>query len=272
MNSPFVIERARALLQRAEVAREVGPPTRIRQMYRAVFQRPPTSKQINAALDFLNAAAREPIFKPLPVPIPNWRYGFGHYDESSQRITNFMALPHFTGDAWQGGVNWPDEKLGWVRLTADGGHAGNDLLHAAIRRWIAPTNMVISASGTIQHDHEEGDGVRARIVSNRSGSLGTWVVHKNQAETKIEAIEVAKGDTLDFVVDFNANLNNDDFVWNVTIHQSSQPSVLAAVTVPREWNSKKSFAGPPVDPPESLTPWEQYAQVLLLSNEFLFVD
>jgi hypothetical protein len=39
-----------------------------------------------------------------------------------------------------------------------------------------------------------------------------------------------------------------------------------------EWNAKKDFSGPPVPPPRALNGWEKYAQVLLLANEFLFVD
>jgi len=33
---------------------------------------------------------------------------------------------YYTGEAWQGGPDWPDAKLGWVQLTAEGGHTGND--------------------------------------------------------------------------------------------------------------------------------------------------
>jgi hypothetical protein len=39
-----------------------------------------------------------------------------------------------------------------------------------------------------------------------------------------------------------------------------------------EWNAKKEFAGLPAPPPNPLNAWEKYAHVLLLSNEFLFVD
>ena len=48
------------------------------------------------------------------------------FDEAAKQVKSFEPLPHFTGEAWQGGKNWPDEKLGWAQLTAMGGHAGND--------------------------------------------------------------------------------------------------------------------------------------------------
>jgi hypothetical protein len=35
------------------------------------------------------------------------------------------------------------------------------------------------------------------------------------------------------------------------------------------WDSKKDFGGPVTNP---LSPFQQYVQVLLISNEFIFVD
>jgi len=41
----------------------------------------------------------------------------------------------------------------------------------------------------------------------------------------------------------------------------------------REWNAKTDFSGPQKAPEKRpLTNWEKYAQVLLLSNELMFVD
>ena len=66
-----------------------------------------------------------------------WKYGYGQLFEAEGRV-DFHPLPHFTGSAWQGGPQWPDAALGWVQFTATGGHAGIDLMHAAVRRWTAP--------------------------------------------------------------------------------------------------------------------------------------
>jgi len=201
-----------------------------------------------------------------------WQYGFGEYDEEAQRVNKFAPLPHFTGEAWQGGADWPDAKLGWVQLTAQGGHAGNDLQHAAVRRWIAPRDARLAISGTLQHEHQEGDGIRGRIVFSRTGQLGSWTLHNDKAETKIEALEAKEGDTIDFVVDFNAGLNSDDFKWSPVITTKDQLARSSSGENIAEWNAKKDFAGPPEPPPKPLLPWEKYAQVLLLSNEFMFVD
>ena len=272
MNSPFVIERARALAGRADVVAIKSPERRIDQLYRIVFQRPSSSAQIELGRRFVAEAGSLPAAElPKPVVSP-WQYGFGAYDESSQRVTRFEPLPHFTGEAWQGGEGWPDPRLGWVQLTAQGGHAGNDLQHAAIRRWVAPRDAVVSVSGTLQHSHKEGDGIRGSIVHNRAGRLGNWTLHNDKAETKLARLEVKKDDTLDFLVDFNADLNSDDFQWSPVITSLDAPGGGSSVETTTEWSAKKDFAGPSDPPPRPLSPWERYAQVLLLSNEFMFVD
>jgi len=43
-----------------------------------------------------------------------------------------------------------------------------------IRRWTSPVEGVIAISGKILHDEDEGDGIRARIVSSDAGLLGSW--------------------------------------------------------------------------------------------------
>ncbi|MEW6155956.1 MAG: PSD1 and planctomycete cytochrome C domain-containing protein [Verrucomicrobiota bacterium] len=272
MNSPFVVERARALMKRPEFNAAKDPEKRVDKLFQTLFQRSPTRAQMKSALAFLDSVESEPPLEPPPPKPSAWQYGFGEFDETAQRVKHFEALPHFTGDAWQGGPKWPDEKLGWVQLTAEGGHAGNDLQHAAIRRWTAPQDGRISISGAIHHEHEAGDGIRARIVSSRQGLLGAWEIHKNKKEVELKSVEVRKGDTLDFLVDIRGNLNSDMFKWAPVLKAELAPPPGSDAHYVSEWNARKEFAGPAPRPPEPLTAWEQYAQVLLLANEFVFVD
>jgi hypothetical protein len=80
----------------------------------------------------------------------------------------------------------------------------------------------------------------------------------------IEPINVLAGDTIDFAVDIDQLLNSDQFLWQITV-EAMEP----AEQQPSRWNSEADFPKP-VNP--TLTPMEQLAQVLLCSNEFLFVD
>lgn len=259
LNHELPLNRAQALA--ACVPADLPPEERVQQMYRRVFQRSATPKQVAAALALVQAKVEEP--EPVPPQTADWQYGFGGYDEATQRTTGFEKLPHFTGSAWQGGPAWPDAKLGWVQLTASGGHAGNDLQHAAIRRWTAPRTMTVNVRSTLIHDTPQGDGVRGRLISSRHGLLATATVHNSRADLHADAIEVQAGDTLDFALDIGGTLNNDQFTWEATITPVSADSSESA------WNSQADFAGPVVT---RLAPWEQLAQVLLSTNEFMFID
>ena len=74
---------------------------------------------------------------------------------------------------------------------------------------------------------------------------------------------VEAGDTIDFVVDIGDVLNTDQFLWQCSL----TPAGTSAAQGP--WNSEADF---PKNTTQELTPLEQLAQVLLCSNEFLFVD
>jgi hypothetical protein len=231
--------------------------------YQRIHQRSPTPAQLDQCLAYLQSTDRDPDQTP-PAGAENWSYGYGQVDPEKQQVASFTPLPHFTGQAWQGGPNWPDPSLGWVQLTADGGHAGNDLAHAAIRRWTAPEAMTLSITSLAQHEVKAGDGIKCWIISSRGGVLKSQVVHNTKAELNIDSIDVQPGDTLDFVVDFNAGLNSDQYLWAPILRKK-----VASPADNRVWDAQQQFDSRPVAP---LTPREQLVQVLLLSNELMFVD
>jgi hypothetical protein len=112
---------------------------------------------------------------------------------------------------------------------------------------------------------------------------------------------------LDFVTDCRASVSFDSFHWAPVIKMVSEAAKPAhepgradlpvgqdapqrvptgfkspkrelgtATATPEaitEWSAQANFAGPakPVEKP-GLSPWEKFAQVLLLSNELMFVD
>jgi hypothetical protein len=265
MNHPFVANRARGLIAKINDTPTADTAGRVRQLYRLAYQRAPTESQEHAALAFLMAPPEKA--PPVRPEILAWQYGYGTLFEAEGRV-DFHPLPHFTGSAWQGGPQWPDATLGWVQLTATGGHAGNDLQHAAIRRWTAPRTGKVSIKSTASHQVAAGDGIRCWIVAARHGVLASAVLLNRQQPFDVATLQVEAGDTIDFVVDFNANLNNDQFLWPVEISEiSPKDSSVASSTT--GWNSSRDFGD---TPSRLLNTWEQFAQVLLLANELMFVD
>ena len=269
MNHPIVLERAKALAK--TVAEVSDPAEQIRQLYLRTLQRPPSPAQLEDALQLVREESPE---AEMPVPTAaDWTYGYGAIDETTQKITSFTPLPHFSGSAWQGGPAFPDGPLGWVQLSAVGGHPGNDRQHAVIRRWTAPRAMTISVKSELIHEPDPGDGVRAFIVSSRSGVLQSAKAHKQTVTMNVDSIAVEPGDTLDFLVDIGDVLNSDQYFWRCQLAEASagSPEAIAknVESPPGKWNSEADF---PRNTVNLLTPLEQLAQVLMCSNEFMFVD
>lgn len=260
INSPFVTEQARFILQRPEVKSAANNTDKIKALYLAAFQREPTSDELNLAEAYV---AEQQKLPPPEPPVPAWQYGYGRLDPASHRVVDFKALPHFTGNAWQGGDKLPHEKLGWLLLNAEGGHPGEGLDNVIVRRWVAPADMVVSIEGRLKHDSDAGDGVRGRIISSRSGEIAFYVVRKSGHASKIERLEVKKGETIDFVVDSFTNLNSDSFTW--------APRIKALNENDKNWAAKDDFSGPK-ELAMPLNAWEKFAQVILMSNELAFVD
>ena len=267
MNSPFVIQEAQQLVERAEFKNLNRDEERIQFLYEAAYQRAPESGDVRVAKTFLQnqRAQRRPRRDS-----DSWQYGYGEYDETARRVKEFHKLEHFAGDKWQVGDKSPDDKLGYILLNADGGHPGNDHAHAVIRRWIAPRDGVVSIAGKLNHPSEQGDGVQGWIVSSRAGELGHWTVQHGSVETKVERVEIKKGDAIDFITDCRLGASYDTFQWSPKI-QLLKPEKNSESGSLVTWNAAEQFSGPK-EVPKSLSVWEKYAQVLLLSNEFFFVD
>jgi len=263
MNSPFAVQQAQAFLNRPEVKSARTDDERIEHLYRIAFQRKPERDEVALAKRFL---AAQSATTNATVEKPVWEYGFGEYDTNTARVQSFTKLPHFTGSAYQGGSKLPDAKLGWVLLSAEGGHAGDDLKRAAIRRWRAPQDGTVRIAGALDHPTENGDGVRGRIVSSATGKLGEWIVHNGKATTNVERVEMKRGDTIDFVTDLRGSIDSDSFNWAPRVRY-----VDASGGRGRGFNAKNDFAGPAKER-KPLTALERYAQALLLSNELMFVD
>jgi len=225
-------------------------------MYLILFDRLPSPDETALASRYLGSNPAETVAEPTSA----WSYGFGGYDERTQRTDGFEPFGVFDQGRYHPTKAFPDPTLGYVTLNADGGHPGRDQAHAAIRRWTSPFTGVISIAGTLHHGQKEGDGVRARIVSSRLGLVGEWRAHNSRAKTTVASLNVEKGDTVDFIVDPLENDGFDSFAW--------VPAIQAA-DGSQTWDAHSGFSGPPDAP---MTRIALYAQALMMTNEFMFID
>ena len=265
LNAPFTVARAQALARRVRNSEDgEGGAGQIGRLFMHVYGRLPTGAEERGALEFLRPVEQEqrPDLRP---EVMAWSYGYGRFDHQSGRVLEFRRLPHFNGKAWGGGEKWPDQALGWVRLTAGGGHAGNKVEHAAIRRWTSPATATLALKGTISKIEDCGDGLRAWVSSSRQGLLGAWQINYGKSEEAgLEKIEVEAGEILDFIVDCGAanNFQCDGFEWAPRLETTGAK---------RAWDAREHFGGRRSDD-RALGPWERLAQALLISNEAMFLD
>jgi mono/diheme cytochrome c family protein len=255
MNSPFVLAQASALTDGPEFASTSMEEAQVQLLYQNVFARRATPGEVAAALNFVQRASVQGQESASPL----WQFGYGNFNPATKAV-QFTPLPHWTGSAWQGGGKLPDAKLGWCTLNADGGHPGRDL--AVIRRFTAPRDMVVELSGEVNRPAPVGNGVLARIVTNRQGQLAEWVAEATgPAASPVKRLDLKAGEVVDFIIESRGDENSDSYTWIAQLR----------ATDGMVYGTQSAFRGPkPKQTP--LSPWEKYAQVLLETNEFSFVD
>ena len=156
-------------------------------------------------------------------------------------------------------------------MTKEGGHPGNLTTQSSIRRWVAPRDGILTIRGSFKHPSEHGDGLLGYIVSSQHGLLAEYAVKTNQADTNLSDISVKQGDTLDFVASPGPTTSHDSYTWSLEISMD-RPEGSLGESVQTAWKSRDDFAGPAPEGPKPLSAWAQFAQVLLLTNEFMYVD
>ncbi|MBI2433461.1 MAG: hypothetical protein HYV26_11375, partial [Candidatus Hydrogenedentes bacterium] len=118
-------------------------------------------------------------------------------------------------------------------------------------------------------DAEPGDGVIGYIISSHRGIVWRDSAFRGSTQARVDGLEIAAGETLDFVIACGGDENSDGFGWAPAV-KYQEAMVLASDTHEKlEYRAAEEFQGP-LPPP--LEPWEKLAQVLLCTNEFLFLD
>ena len=273
MNHPFVLEQARAIAARGLVEAAEGEDVAVAEaIYHAVYGRPALPAEVKTAVAYVRS-----LPKVADTIGSVWQYGYGDPEATPGTVARFRPLPYFDGQNYQGSAAFPDPRLFHLRLTATGGHPGRGSV-AIIRRWVAPRDASIQIRGELAHLRDRGDGVEGQILhvhrpaagAATSKRIGSWKVFNDKQPTTIDSLVVRRGDAIDFVVGSAGNSSSDSFGWSPTIsvakNETAQPEANAAG---QQWAAARDF-GPP--PPPPLSPWEQVAQALLLTNEFWFLD
>ncbi len=277
LNSPFLLEQARAVARLVDLVAPGDDAERVRLLYRRVLRRAPSETELSLAKTFLAdreaATALQPAGDDFAMP---WSYGWARLDPAAGRVEDFRPFEVFIDGAWRAASHQPHPLAGPAELTASGGHPGDGLQNAAVRRWTAPVGGKFTIEGTLRHrvgDYGERfdttNGVRGWLISSRRGPIGSWTVRGLAAVTAFEDLKVEAGERLDFVVDSMDDYEDDAFTWAPSVTQALTAEEKEAGVSALSWRADKDFRGPA---PQPLSAWQELAQALLLTNELSFVD
>jgi hypothetical protein len=251
MNSPFILNMAKAATQET-----TGQPHEIiEQLYRRILQRNPTDEEVAAAEQF--------IATDSPDQPTGWTYGYGTISESFDELKTFEYLPSFHKDTWQGGMELPDPKTNWVLHMKDSGHPGDTRSLCSVRRWTAGRPATLSIQYQIAHNNKSGDGVTSTIFHNQTTALVTRTTKNTRTIGVVKNHSVQPGDTIDFVVFCGKDATHDTFKCSIKFRETAADNS-------RAWNSVTDFSDQ--NELRVTDAWTQLAQVLMLTNEFVFVD
>lgn len=256
MNNPFVTEQARAMVASSEFANAGSAAKKVDRLVQRVLQRPARPNEVAMVIRFVQQA--DGLMEDQAA---EWQYGYG---PSASGTEEFTPLSHFDGKRYTFEPTFPSPKAGFVSLTNWGGHPGGSSEKSAIRRWIATDTMLIRIGGLLERKSDRGDGIRGVVRINGKPVYDVELT-TGQQKTAVGFHKVNEGDRVDFIVDPLKTATSDSFRWTVVIERREKGREDAVET----YYSGREFAGPP---PPPLSPWEQAAQALLLTNEFLFVD
>ncbi len=264
MNSPFMKTQAEALSGLTATAAD--EQTMIRALYQRVLLREPQADELELARRFITDAGQMGREKNIDF---RWSYGTHEIsrDENGKLAAGaFVPFKHLDRKSvrWSASATYPDPQWSYAAMARDNGHSGSGAV-AAAARWQAPRAMTIRVEGEVKRPSDKGDGVRAFMVSDRQGVLGEVLVGPAKTEKLALKVALQAGEALSLAVGCEGTNSFDSFNWSLRLHEGER-----LVT-----EAKRDFcglAGRPIDQASPQEPLAQLAQVLLMSNEFQFVD
>ena len=228
---------------------------KITDLFKKVYSREPSESEVQFSKEFLAEASE--TFKEKAVP--EWIFGYATLTDGKM-LEDFVQFKFFNKSRWQVSKNFPDREIGHAMLSSKGGHPGRT--KAVVRRCKIHKSGTLSIKGTLKHKNTNGNGVRVLILHNGS-LMGEWDCKTKTISTTCENIEVQAGDYIDLVVDSKANPTSDSFEWPLDMQLKANSEVEEFSTVDSFFDKKTV---------KEFSPWDGLAQVLMISNEFLYVD
>jgi cytochrome c553 len=280
MNSPFARDQADLIAQKTPVQGSHVDSESLKHLYHRVLLREPTPNEVEIASTFIHDATDLQTGTPY-----TWEYGFAEVTPASvgspATIGDFTAFKNFRhtkedGTRWRVSDTYPDKDHGYLVSQRVGnnqiaGHTGRGNT-ANVVRWVAPMDTTIRIIAPFKHSTKRGDGIQAWIFHNRTGILAEKHLQPDQGhEFRLDHLQVKAGDILTFAAGRGGNEDSDSYLWTPRIEIQDTPGGPFTLWT----DAGRDFLSPgkwPINLPRPQTPLSQLAHVLIISNEFQFVD
>ena len=268
MNSPEMMAMSRAAA--GIVRQRHTSPEADRFNAQAIFQqilgRDPSQHELSTATAFLKIPTQAPT--PVIDPRSLWSYGTATIMlKNDGQLSAFSELKEYHDGRWQASDKFPTTApFGHAFLGKNGGHTPSDPALGIVRRYTAPQDESITLEGMISHNSDKGDGVNFVIQTNSQNIFEATLLNSRRSHGP-HKIELKAGDTIDLVATSGPTSSFDSFEWTAKLQ------VVPTQGNRAERDTSKHFSGPyEKEMVQSLDRLEQLAQILILSNEFAFID
>ncbi len=270
MNSPEMMAMARAtagaIRQQKTSPEELSAQAEA--IYNQILGRDPSQQELATATAFLQTPPQSP--KPIIDPRSLWSYGTATLlPEGEGQPSDFSALKQYRDGRWQASDEFPTTApFGHAYLGKTGGHTTSDPSLGVIRRYTAPQNEKVTLEGKIRHSSKQGDGVTFSIQTNGKQIYESTQLNSQQRHGP-HSIKLNAGDVIDLIATPGRTSSFDSFEWTAKIQSKPEQGKGQG----SERDTIKHFSGPfEIEKIQSLDRLEQLAQILILSNEFAFID
>ncbi|MCL5102979.1 MAG: PEP-CTERM sorting domain-containing protein [Armatimonadetes bacterium] len=169
----------------------------------------------------------------------NWSYWqwldpstTGSSAASAYDYTTVQLMADWSGGEWHGtfggGKHYP--YIGASAIMPAGINWGTEYNLWAVRRWDSNVSGAVTISGHLQKNDPYGTGVNAHIYVDGVEKWSQYCTVWDQFDYSIN-VTVASGSNVDFALDSNGDVSDDESIFTGTISQVPEPSSLVVLAM-----------------------------------------
>ena len=253
MNSKMVTDCSKAISAKLNSTKSTSE--KIRLLFKSTLSRLPSEKELQKAISFIDGSKEEFNYKNATVD-------FGIARIENGKLVKFQKFDSFKDKTWRFKGKYPHPKYEYAKLNSNGGHPGGAF--PVVRRLTVFESGELVLEGSLKHPNKNGDGVRALLFINGK-EIQRWDSHNNSVNTNSNSIHINSGDVIELAVEPTKTHSFDSYTWNKKLKLSVKGKI-------KELDLQAMFFDSQGKNSSVYTVWDALAQVMLMSNEFLYVD